>query len=177
VISQDKLRSAIRTIIQRHGLSNEEFGRSIGISKMMVSYILSGQRNLKLKNVQKLCQTWGLDIDTLLEDEHKKKASVAEAVNEVLRIQKLRPDDLCEKTGIDLLTINQIQRGIKSPSEEELEMLADVLQIEKDVLEEGVLLSAFNDIKVILERIHISEEAIDAVMRYLEREIQKRASS
>jgi transcriptional regulator with XRE-family HTH domain len=176
MISHTKVRETVESIIVKNNLSYEEFGVSIGISKMMVSYVLAGKRNLSLRKTHRLCEVWEVTLESLLGEDREVVFSLSQVISDIIRLKRLNIEEVIEQSGLDLLTFSQIKRGIHKPTREQLEKLCAALDVPVEIVEEGAISSVFRNIEAQVKRLYLSDDVARNVIRYLEKELKNRRS-
>ncbi len=67
--SQDQIRKNLATLRSRRGLSQEEVAAFLKISRPLISYYESGEREIPLPHLEKLSNLFGVEVADLMSDE------------------------------------------------------------------------------------------------------------
>lgn len=168
------IQSAVIDAIRRKGgVTYAEIGESIGVHLTHVQKVAKGARLLKEEKFRQLCERWGVDIDDIT---RRVKLDDMEYLRwkTLMKLMEAREVDLRElsrKTGISILVLNKIERRRYYPTAGELKKIAEVLEIDAQIIDEGRIVIALELIEKVLGSLHIPPTAVQAVIDFVESEI------
>jgi Predicted transcriptional regulator len=67
--TQEKIRKNLATLRSRRGLSQEEVAAYLKVSRPLISYYESGEREIPLLHLEKLSDLFGVEVSDLMSDE------------------------------------------------------------------------------------------------------------
>ncbi len=168
------IQSAVIDSIRKHEQKTyEEIGDSIGLHRSHIQKVSKGVRQLSEEKFNELCQRWKINLTDMI---HQVKLDDAQYLKRktllmLIKAREISLEQLSKSTGISLLDLNQIQRERRHPTSEEIEILAEVLEVDSNIIEEGAVAVVFQLIEKSLNYLHVDPSAIDAVIKFLEREV------
>lgn len=160
---------ALRKLRKSLGLTQEEFGQPVGLSYSFISQLEKGVKGISLANLIKLanCYNKPLEYFTDGSDEQPKKGKL---ISSVRQNKKIRPDDVAENTGIDILSYYSIENGTLEPTESQLKLICDYLEINEEILNEDII-NTLNQALQLLKTI-LKPSALEAVEKFIYRELR-----
>lgn len=165
--------SVVEYIKRRHNRNYSQIAESINVHSSHIQKVSKGFRLLSKDKFDLLCERWTVDVDKLMQQmelddqEYLKRESLLR----MIKARKVNLEELSKKTGISILDLNHIERGKRSPTEKEIQKIAKVLDVEAQIIDEGLVAIVFEQIKKGLEFIHIEPSAIDAIIKFVEEEL------
>lgn len=160
--------AVVEQIKKRHQVTNQEIADSIGVHMSHIQKVSKGVRTLSDFKLDELCAYWKINLKDLVDrmtfndtDYYRRKTIVM-----VLNARQIEYAEISKATGITPIDLNQLQRTAKSLSDEEMEKLADYLQIDSEILTEGLIALVFEMMEQGLNRIHMPPAMIKAGMEF-----------
>lgn len=106
------LEQNIKMYRKKAQLTQSELGEKIGVGKSTVSMYESGERIPPIDVIQKLCQVFNIDMDTLVGRAKKttpEEPKLSEGEEELLKLIRLMPSDM---KALYLETLRATLKGI-----------------------------------------------------------------
>lgn len=99
------------------GLSQDEFGKKLGLSKSSICNMEKGERNISIRTINLIKLTF--DVDS------KKKFNIAE----IRKLKGLTRQDLGNLVGLSSVAIGRYENGQREPDKKTIEKIADALNV------------------------------------------------
>ncbi|AZR74510.1 hypothetical protein BBF96_14615 [Anoxybacter fermentans] len=167
----EKLSQIIRQIQKKNNLTNDKLGKILGVSGSYISQIKNLKRGVRPETIKKISETFNIPMEEFLYEKNIPSLSLGKTIRKLRRMKKLSPDELSDKTGITILEISQIERDILKPTEKQLQLISKALGIDVELIKNGNIIKEFEKVRTSLEKLGFSEEAIKAIMCFMEREL------
>ncbi|AZR74507.1 hypothetical protein BBF96_14600 [Anoxybacter fermentans] len=168
-----KLSKIIQKIQTDYDLTNDKLGEMLGVSGSYISQIKNLKRGVRPDTIKKISELFDIPIERFLPNskEESSPISIGKTILKLRRMKNLTPDELSDKTGISILDLSQIEREKLIPTKEQLQLISKALGIDVDLIKNGDIIREFENVRSSLERLGFSKDAIEAVMRFMEREL------
>jgi transcriptional regulator with XRE-family HTH domain len=165
--------AVIETIKKKNGVTYGEIAESIGVHPTHIQKVSKCVRLMSEEKLRMLCERWSIN---LAEIENQMNFDDAEhlrwkTLTMLIKARKVDFEFLSHKTGISILDFNQVERGKRQFTQEEVQTIAGVLDVDAQIVEEGSLALICEMIEKGLQYIHFQPSAIEAILKFIEVEI------
>lgn len=165
--------AVIETIKKKNGVTYGEIAQSIGVHATHIQKVSKCIRLMSEEKFALLCEHWGVE---LAEIENQMNFEATEhlrwkTLTMLIKARKVDFEFLSRKTGISILDFNQVERGKRQFTKEEVQNIAKVLDVDSQIVEEGSLALICEIVEKGLQYIHFQPSAIEAILKFIEMEI------
>ncbi len=172
MFNHSKIREELYKVKALRGWSYKELADSIGASESHTHRVMKGKKFFSKDLIKEFCEVHKYNIEDFLENKTP-NFDFADALHYTMQIKGKNLVDVMEMTGLNILDLSDIQFGVREPTENETKLISEVLEIGKDALDGGTLSRSFREMRVQMEKVHISRDTMDIVIQLLERDIRK----
>lgn len=167
-----KIREEIYKTMQLRDLKFTEMAKLLGVNHSFLWRVVKGQKNFSEKNIKKFCEFAGCDIDKFIKN-RKIDFDFADALDYIVRIKEINLVELSDLTGIGIVRLSDLRGGLQLPTEPEIKKISEILNVTKDLFDSGTLPAVIQELKLLLTRLHISDNTKDTIITLIERDIRK----
>lgn len=173
-VSRKLLQSAvIERIKKKYDVTYIEIAESIGVHSTHIQKVSKCDRLMSEDKFTALCQRWSIDVtdvEKILKLENEQYLQW-KTLTMLVKARKVSVEMLACETGISILKFNQVERGKRQFSYEEVEAIAKVFDIDSQIISEGTVALVCELVARELQYIHLEPSVIEAILKYIEMEI------
>jgi DNA-binding Xre family transcriptional regulator len=131
--------AVIEHIKKTNKVTNQELADSVQVHMSHVQKVSKGDRLLSNEKFDQLCEYWKIDIHDILSQLQLNDTNLLrrKTLVKLLNARKVNVQKLSKETGIPIMLLNQIQRGKKDATDQEIEKIAKVIHIDPRLIHEG----------------------------------------
>ncbi len=166
----DKLSTVLLEIKARRKITNDELGKSIGVSGSQISYVINKKKGLSPKSLRNLCEKYSIDPDTL-RDSKETIQKIGTILSKRLQEKRIHLSDLSKGTELHIFDLSDIVSNKREPTRDELKKIAEFLQIDAKILLNKDYLNNIVKIRLALEDMNMNPNHIDAIISFIESNI------
>ncbi|AZR73797.1 hypothetical protein BBF96_10615 [Anoxybacter fermentans] len=159
-------------LLKEHNIKNKELAKILNVSESYISAWKNGHRLIPTLYIHKISEYFGVPVSYLMgEDIENHWQKIGKKIAKARKLKNMQYIDLAKKTGIAPIRLSQIERGIIKAKAEELEKIAEELNLTVDELTIDFE-SCIEEIKKLCVKIGVSDESIEAIIQQIKFDIE-----
>lgn len=152
------------------GLTQGQFGKAVNLTASFISQLENGTKGVSLNNLAKIAEHYNKPLEYFTEDQLSDRNPKGKLIRSIRLNKKIRPDEIAEKSGIDILDYYSIENGTLEPSDTQLKNICEALEIHETVLTENTV-NNLDQAFFYLKKTGLKEEALHAIEKFVFREL------
>lgn len=167
----EKIGLKIKELRKANNMTYAEFGQKTGVSGSYISQIEKNKRKPSLEILSRIVESFDLSLAEVL-NEQEEEFNIGRELRMLREAKGLSIHEVYEKSGVSFFKLGQVENGAENLAPEEIEKVANALDIKKEQLFKGVE-NNLERIREICTSLGLKESSIELIVEFIENELKK----